>query len=492
MISASKRPDSPHLLTPIAALSQHVFSVFLLLSLLFMSQVRGRTFSSDDYRAFSLRLQPLRNLPSSHAAIQESQAGDLTAHEWGTFTSIAGPDGRAMDWLPLTGTTDLPSFVEHFRDVNFKGGLRGTVRMETPVLYFYSSRETSVAVDVSFSRGLITEWYPHADSINSSLNPRLLSLYAQKAPGSISWNSVHIDPHAAADFPSGNSDNPYYAARQTSSCPLELSTANGPQHEKFLFYRGVAALPPPLSATISSDGTVFLQNDLPADGIPRGSELHLQHLASATTGLQPLRNPLPNSSPDIPPSSGENTSNEIPKVILFERSGTKFGYRILGPLRDLASLSQPSLDGSLDSLSSALEGFLISQGLFPDEAHAMIETWKSSWFEEGSRLIYIVPRPFVDSVLPLHVNPAPANTVRVYVGRLELITPATQQAVQSAFGSNDRATLAKYSRFLEPILVSMLQGTTDSARSQRLQSYLQTINEILQEGSSANRDGTRP
>ncbi|MGB9433571.1 MAG: hypothetical protein WBQ89_15115, partial [Candidatus Acidiferrum sp.] len=159
---------------------------------------------------------------------------------------------------------------------------------------------------------------------------------------------------------------------------------------------------------------------------------------------------------------------------------------------DQASLFQPSLDGSLDSLSSALEGFLISQGLFPDEAHAMLETWKSSWFEEGSRLIYIVPRPFVDSVLPLHINPAPASTVRVYVGRLELITPDTQQAVQSAFGSNDRATLAKYSRFLESILVSMLQGTTDSARSQRLLSYLQTINEVLQEESSTNLDGTRP
>jgi len=492
MIPATKRPASPPLLTSIASYPQHVFSALLLLSLLLMSQIGGRSFSANDYRAFSLRLQPLRNLLCSHAAVQESQATDLAAHEWGTFTSIAGPDGRAMDWLPLTGSTNLPSFVEHFRDVNFKGGLRGTVRMETPVLYFYSPRETSVSVDVSFSRGLITEWYPHADSINSSLNPRLLSLYDQKAPGSISWSSVHIDPHAAEEFPSGDSDNPYFAARQTSSSPLELPTTNGPQREKFLFYRGVAAFPLPLSVTISSDGTVFLQNDLPADGIPRGSELHLQHLASATTGHHPLRDPLPNSSPDIPPSSEENTSNEIPNVILFERRGTKFGYRMLGPLRDQTSLSQPSLDGSLDSLSSVLEGFLISQGLFPDEAHAMIETWKSSWFEEGSRLIYIVPRPFVDSVLPLHIHPAPANTVRVFVGRLELITPATQKAVESAFACSDRATLAKYSRFLEPILVTMLQGTTDSARSERLLSYLQTSNEILEEESSTNRDGSRP
>ena len=27
----------------------------------------------------------------------------LTVHEWGTFTSIAGRDGQAMEWQPLTG-----------------------------------------------------------------------------------------------------------------------------------------------------------------------------------------------------------------------------------------------------------------------------------------------------------------------------------------------------------------------------------------------------
>ena len=26
---------------------------------------------------------------------------DLTVHEWGTFTAIAGTDGRAIEWLPL-------------------------------------------------------------------------------------------------------------------------------------------------------------------------------------------------------------------------------------------------------------------------------------------------------------------------------------------------------------------------------------------------------
>ena len=36
------------------------------------------------------------------------------------------------------------------------------VRMETPVLYFYSDRDTTVRVRVSFHHGLMTEWFPPA------------------------------------------------------------------------------------------------------------------------------------------------------------------------------------------------------------------------------------------------------------------------------------------------------------------------------------------
>src|SRR5258708_38632177 len=62
----------------------------------------------------------------------------LTAHEWGTFTSIAGANGQAVEWFPLTGSTHLPSFVEHFRTAGFKVGPRGTLRMQTPVPHFSS------------------------------------------------------------------------------------------------------------------------------------------------------------------------------------------------------------------------------------------------------------------------------------------------------------------------------------------------------------------
>jgi hypothetical protein len=369
-----------------------------------------------------------------HANPKQLPENDLTVHEWGTFTSIAGPDGQSMGWLPLTGSTDLPAFVEHFREVAFKGGLRGTVRMETPVLYFYSPRETSVSVNVSFDKGLITEWYPHADSANPALTPRDYSLYNKNSPGAIAWNSVHVDPHGSTDFPSDNSQNHYFAARNTSSASVSVETPSGPQREKFLFYRGVSAIAVPVNATVAADSTIHLQNQLP---------------------------------------------DEIPAAILFERRGARLGYRMLGPLRDQAAYAPPELSASLDSLATNLEGILNSQGLFPDEAHAMLETWKNSWFEEGSRLIYIVPGRFIDSVLPLRVTPAPASTTRVFVGRLELVTPATERAVESAFASNDRVTLAKYNRFLEPILSTMIEKSADSTRKEQLERYLQSVSARL-------------
>ncbi len=38
----------------------------------------------------------------------------LVAHEWGTFTSVAGRSGTSVMWAPLTGPSDVPCFVHRF------------------------------------------------------------------------------------------------------------------------------------------------------------------------------------------------------------------------------------------------------------------------------------------------------------------------------------------------------------------------------------------
>jgi hypothetical protein len=362
----------------------------------------------------------------------------LTAHEWGTFTSIAGRDGRAANWLPLTGSTDLPAFVEHLETVNFKGGLRGTVRMETPVLYFYTNRETTVSVHVSFSQGLITEWYPHASRVEPVGLQTQMAAYLkewgrrQKQPdSSISWDSVRLEPRSSASLLEEDPSNHYYAARQTASTPLRVKTQTGEQTEKFLFYRGVASFSAPISAELNQTGKIMAQNLV---------------------------------------------TQEIPAMLLFERRGDKLGFRVAGASADQPDLDPPELTATMDSLKQAVENILIAQGLYQDEAQAMFETWRDSWFEEGSRLLYVVPRQFVDSVLPLSISPAPAQTVRVFVGRLELVTPATERAVEQALETHDHAALHRYGRFLAPILDIMIASEKSAAKAAQLRSCFNAMN----------------
>jgi len=300
--------------------------------------------------------------------------------------------------------------------------------METPVIYFYSPQETTVSVKVKFSRGVITEWYPSASHIEPDpqnfLEPK--ALFERNINGSIAWNSVTVSPDLAASFPHDNRGKQYYAARETSAAPLVVKTETGNQQEKFLFYRGVSVFPPPISATVSPEGA-----------------LHVTNLAS----------------------------DEVPSVILFERRGDKVGYRLGGALPEEMSLDPPDLTSTFESLSRDLEDILTSQGLYPDEARAMIATWHDSWFEEGSRLFYIVPTAFVNTILPLTIHPAPSQTVRVFVGRLELVTPATTQALEKILATHDADALHKYNRFLEPILEQM--KAANPAKSQQIERDLE-------------------
>jgi len=360
------------------------------------------------------------------AACMAVSGGTLTVHEWGTFTSVAGSDGQAIKWLPLTGSTDLPAFVEHFRGEGFKCGLAGTVRMETPVMYFYSPRETAVSVKVSFAKGIITEWYPHASAVEPAV------VHPNNNPdGAIRWDNVRLIPGSRAIFPAGSADNRYYAARNTAATPLHVTAPGGGQDERFLFYRGVSSATLPIAARLDSAGRVMLQN-LSAD--------------------------------------------DIPGAMLIESRGGKLGYRMTGTLHGEAAFSPAPLTASRESMDRDLEGMLVAAGLYVDEARAMIATWRDSWLEEGSRVLYILPASAVDSILPLNITPAPASIVRVFVGRLELVTPAMERAVESAFARNDQSTLDQYRRFLEPILQAMIANSaTQPARIAQLRRDLESV-----------------
>lgn len=371
----------------------------------------------------------IRTPPRVAAALDQ-----LAVHEWGTFTTVAGEDGRAIEWLPLNGPTDLPCFVEHFRNSNIakilptedarvidyataRSRLWGKVRMETPVLYFYGARETSFRVQVRFPRGLITEWYPHATA-PFQLGVTATALRNPQFASGLDWSGVTLAA-ATSSLPTEQGKSHYYAARATDALPVRV----GSQTEKFLFYRGVANFDVPLSARAAEGGSIELRN--------LGSDI-------------------------------------IPNVILFERRGSSIGYRIGGPLRGPMTLASPSRTATLESLHAALEKMLIDAGLYPREASAMLETRRDSWFEDGTRVFYVIPRTSVDAILPLTITPVPTDIQRVFIGRMELVTPSVQQTVEAAITHRDSAVLERYARFLGPITDRILakhSGTADAIRS---------------------------
>jgi len=321
-----------------------------------------------------------------------TDAPGFGVHEWGTFTSVAGENGTAITWRPFGGPTDLPCFVDRSRIVdqvrNVKGALMGTVRMETPVLYFYASREAIANVKVRFTKGVITEWYPRAamSAFNST----------------IEWHEVRVSPASAPDFPVEPGRSHYYAARETAAAPLEV----GSQKEKFLFYRGVGTFSLPVSVKMTDDRKILVKN----------------------------------LGPDA-----------VSGIIFFENRGGQKRYTVAGTLANEIVLDLESLNRDASALDVDLERILVEQGLYQAEARAMIETWRDSWCEEGARLFYIVPGRVIDSVLPLDIQPAPAQVTRVFVGRMEVITPAIEEDVKQAITNNDLAALEKYGRFLQPI-----------------------------------------
>jgi hypothetical protein len=337
-------------------------------------------------------------------------------HEWGTFTSIANEDGMAVEWRPQAGPDDLPCFVNRFR-FGVKGLIPGTVRMETPVLYFYAPRDLTVSVTVRFRQGVVTEWYP-----NAAVTPSGVPYNSLRDPAfenSITWDDVRVVPASTPEFPMDEGASHYYAARDTDASPLE----SGGGKEKFLFYRGVGAFDPPLTAVVDPEGKIVVSNPL---GEPVGD------------------------------------------VMLFENRGGAIAYE-LRHAGDSRMTFDPLVveKGSFPPLVE-LERLLMAHGLYPKEAAAMVETWRDSWFEEGTRLFYIASRARVDAILPLDVTPAPTELERVFVGRIELVTPATEAGVRDAIARRDVTALRKYSRFVNAIASRILERSTPGEQKRAL------------------------
>ncbi len=90
-------------------------------------------------------------------------------------------------------------------------------------------------------------------------------------------------------------------------------------------------------------------------------------------------------------------------------------------------------------LGAAMTRALAAAGLSQDEAKAMVATWGDSWFrEDGSRIMVLLPRAYVDAVLPLSIQPIPQKLTRVFVARCETISPDRELALLTLLQPHDQ------------------------------------------------------
>ncbi len=349
-----------------------------------------------------------------------SQSNDFVVHEWGTFTSIAGSNGEFASWRPLNDSSDLPSFVYKITDAqSCKICTWAQVRMETPVLYFYSDHEVEASVTVDFPKGKITEWFPKAKVGNTFID----------------WGKIRINPKAEIYYQQEAKESHYYPARETDAAPIAIQNGQKAEYEKFLFYRGVGNFDLPLSVQLSKN------------------QIKIKSTIAAQLGT----------------------------VFLIENKAGKIGFQAIHLSGKETVTERPALTQSVTTVFSELEKSLIAQGLYPREAQAMIKTWRDSWFEEGLRIFYLTPTADTEQILPLTITPKPTKIVRVLVGRLEILRPEFIQKIQNlASHLVDDPTaeneIRRQGRFADVIIQELRDHVTD----EQLKAKLYQLSQVME------------
>jgi hypothetical protein len=404
-------------------------------------------------------------LAASNLAVQAcgdyGTADTYIAHEWGTFTSIQGSDGIPIPWQSLN-SGDLPLFVYNRTRAQDaaalgvynvwaggKGSMSSVQRMETPVIYFYTLKPKTVDVRVDFPTGSITEWYPQISKLGPAPGTNITAFIdpAQRTKSFIEWSQVRVTPGTPQNYLKEEAASHYYAARETDAANLTVYppaaaplSANlpQPQNEKFLFYRGLGNFPSPLKARAATDDSIVVENTL---------NTPLQHV-----------------------------------FVIDQRQG-KYAFSYHSALEKKQSVTvstsvrsaQTPVTESREALLQAMRKSLTNSGLFEKEAAAMVKTWEDSWFDEsGLRVLYVLPANWVEATLPLKINPAPTQSARVFVGRAELLAPATEKNLQNlvqlyaAAGENQKSALGlevqklRLGRFTQATFSRITRNSTDA------------------------------
>jgi hypothetical protein len=384
-----------------------------------------------------------------------AEANRLVVHEWGTFTSLQDEQGRELSGIN-TDDEPVPDFVHNLNrfllsrpvlsslhwQYRQKGAPRVhplvTMRLETPVIYFYPQEALlepmPVDVSVRFRGGWLTEFYPHAQAEAPRLQNNSFDFgeLTKETTSSLAWTRLQVGTQGLGP---ATDEHVWLAPRKVKAA--NVSTPEG-ESERYLFYRGVGRIRNPLRATLDRKaGEVVLHANF--DEVLTSRE---------TAHLPPLW------------------------LVQVRQDGrcafrTLDGFDVSGdPTKALARAEYRFADADFQEanrakLETAMHAALIEDGLYADEATALLTTWQRSYFASpGLRLFYLVPRAWTDHYLPLTLS-EPAKIDRVMIGRLELISDEQRALLDrlAKTAPSDGTWLEKAPE--SPALDRFLAGRTD-------------------------------
>jgi hypothetical protein len=340
----------------------------------------------------------------------------LVVHEWGTFTTLQNDDGRELSGINIDDEP-VPKFVH---DVNpallaspvltsthweykMKGAPRAhplvTMRLETPVIYFYPPKGATepfpVDVNVKFRGGWLTQFYPHAVFNDPQMETGSFDFgnLTPETVGTLTWSDLRVGTKATGPE---TDERVWLAPRKVGAASV---TNTDGESEKYLFYRGVGNLKAPLRIMMDRNN----------------------HKLSVFGNFGPVL--LGKETAKVPPLWVTQVRHDgamaYRRIDGFTVSGDQ--KQVLGKgscqfaAADFSRQNRPKLEAEMHAA-------LVEDGLFADEATALLSTWQWSYFESaGLRVFYLVPRQWTDFYLPLAISGQP-QTERVMVGRIELIS----------------------------------------------------------------------
>ena len=339
----------------------------------------------------------------------------LVVHEWGTFTALQDDDGNELTGINIDDEP-VPAFVHNLNPrllgnsvlsnqhwiYRQKGAPRRhprvTIRLETPVIYFYppkGRKEMTLDVSATFRGGWLTEFYPNAEAEAPGMKPGIFD-FGELTPdtqGSLTWRDVHVGREGKLPQ---TEENVWLAPRRVNAAPITMP--NG-ESEKYIFYRGVGRMQAPLSISRTCKARDLVIRGNFAEVLDENQTVKINDL-----WLIDIREDGTSAFRTVDPIEVDTDDARVVgnAVSSFEKS-------------DYSAENLPRM-------KSLMHAALVTDGLFADEAAALLETWQRAYFvSPGLRLFFLVPRPWTDYYLPLTLSES-ASVERVMVGRIELIT----------------------------------------------------------------------